>query len=347
VSIVESPVVDPTERYSIPITTLTAAWKTTSVSATLYENQTLHTFGATVEDRTGYVVKGVVGTALSIARIGVGAPTAAKGPALCQPGVYKALDVVREGQAKLLDPSVDETARARWSGLVVAARASLQITETYNFDPTPEKPALTGQPAPTKLLAWFVNPQLIASARKEDQVRFGRTTSTAMRVNGVPTTVAPIPAALKSQGIIYREPAPVIVQVCPGSCDESAPGQDGPEVLATLQTQAAQFGRYAAIPLVNKGFQKNNLALSFAANGRLESFTYGSESSLEKMATTLSESALSIEGYAATRKAARTAAAEAAAGAELKTLTAETELLRARAEKIEAEARLANLLAGK
>lgn len=262
ISIAESPVADPKELYSIPLKSLSAAWKTTSLTATVYDNQTIHTVGVTADDRTGAVVKGVIGTALSVARIVVGVPTAAR-VALCQPGVYQALDVVREGQAKLLDPSVEDSLRARWSGLVAAARSSLQISETYMFDPSPTELEMTGQPQPTKLINWFSNPQLIATASDADKKRYEQAISTHIRLSNVPANIAAIGANLKGQGVIYREPAPVVVHVCAGSC--KAPGT--PEVkanlLATLETQAAQFGRYAVIPLVNMAFQKNNLSLSF------------------------------------------------------------------------------------
>lgn len=341
VSIVETPVVDPGELYSIPLSTLTAPWKTTTLTGTVYENQTIHTIGATADDRTAAVTKGALGTVLSLARVAIGAPTAAK-QSLCQPDIYKALDKIREGQTKLQDATVDEKGRAVWSAIITAARTGLQISETYIFDPSAASLEVTRNPSPAKLVAWFANPQLIASAAADQQLQYSQTLKTGIRIRDVPAAAAAIPEALKGQGIIYREPAPVVVQVCAGSC-----GVVQPEVLATLETQAAQFGRYAVIPLVNKAFQKNNLTLSFAANGRLESFTYGSESTLEKMAASLSESATAIEGFLAKRKSANDAAEQAAAGAELKTLKAETDLLKAKADKIEAEAKLANLMAGK
>ena len=90
-------------------------------------------------------------------------------------------------------------------------------------------------------------------------------------------------------------------------------------------------------------FQKNNLSLSFAANGQLESFTYGQESTIEKIASSASDTSASVEGYLAKKRAADTAAATAAASAELDALKAQTALLNARSDKIEAEQRLTGL----
>jgi hypothetical protein len=329
-SIVESPVADVNELYSVPIKTLTAGWKTTEVSGTLYDNQTIHTFGAMADDKTAEVAKGAIGTVLSVARTSASTFRASVDkPRPCKEDVYKALKIVRKGQEQLLDSSVNAADREFWASMIAAARASLQISETYFFNPTLAELKKEERPQRDKVHAWFTDPPT--------QMPDGLLT--VICVEGVPNQVVGVPTNLKGQGIIYREPVPVVVRVA-----TMVDGQ--PRVLATLETQAAQFGRYSVIPLVNEAFQKNNLKLSFAANGRLESFTYGLESSLEKAATFASETAGSIETYAAARKAARVTAAEAAAGAELKALVAETELLNARAAKIEAEKKLANLLSG-
>lgn len=337
-SIVETPVADADEYYSIPLNTLTSGWKTTSLTGTLYENQTLHTIGATVDDRSGSVVKGVLGTALSVARIVVGIPANAAAPKLCKSEVYDALDVIANSKSKLIDPSLDEKARASWTAAVTTARASLQITETYVFSPDAKNVSVTKTPEASKISRWFENSQLISNASAEDRARFTDTLTTDIAVEGQPTSVLPATEALKGLGVVYREPAPITVRVCAKSCADKKADE-----LARLETQAAQFGRHVVIPLKNRPFEKNNLSLSFAANGRLESFTYGTESRFEKMATTLSESATSIEGFAAKKKAADDAATQAAAGAELKVIKAETEMLNSKADKIEALERLTKL----
>jgi hypothetical protein len=341
-AILETPIADPAEFYSIPLKTLTSGWKTTSLTGSVYENQTLHTFGVTVEDRSGAVVKGALGTALSIARIGGGIPAAEAALPLCHPEVYKALDRLREGQSKLSDPALDEAARAGWVAAISTSKAALQITQTYIFDPTPESFELQGNPDSAKLFGWFANPTLISNASDSDRASYQRALTTVIRIRDKPVAPFPVPTGLAGQGIIYREPAAVVTQVCAGPCNDA-----DPQVLVNLETQVAQFGRYAVIPLTNGVFEKNNIALSFAANGRLDSLTYGTESRFEKIASSILDSATSIEGYLAQKKAADQAAAQVAAGAELQTLKAETELLNAKADKIEAETRLLNMGAAK
>ncbi|SCY55194.1 hypothetical protein SAMN05216308_11712 [Nitrosospira sp. Nsp13] len=337
-SIAETPVADPAELYSIPIKTMTSLWKTTTLVGTVYDNQTLHTFGATVDDRSGEIIKSTVNTAITVAKMVIGVPAATNAPQLCRPEIYKALDTLRAGKTKLLDPTLDEKTRAGWVAAMVSARTILQIIEVYVFDPTISNLEQTFTPAPDKLVSWFANAALISTANSNDRDAYDRTLKTVMHIRDKPTDLVALPKALIGQGVIYKEPAPIVLLVCAGLCTGAKP-----KVLATLMTQAAQFGRYAVIPLENGTFQKNNLALTFASNGRLESFTYGNESRLEKIATAISGTATSVESFLAKKKTADEAAATAAAGAELKTLKSETELLKAKADKIEAEARLLNL----
>lgn len=346
ISIVETSVADPAELYSIPLKTLTSAWKTTSLTGTVYENQTLHSIGATIDDRSGAIVKSAVGTAISVAKMAFGLPPAFWPQKICKPEIYKALDTVREGKTKLLDSNLDEKQRAAWAAAMVSAKNLLQITETYFFLPTTENIELTSKLGLSKLKAWFTNPESIKpdsiESSAENWEKYTRTLTTSIFIHGRPPTPGAVPKDLEGKGIIYREPAPIEVEVCAGRC-----GAEKSEILATLKTQAAQFGRYAVIPLENKPFQKNNLALSFAPNGRLESFTYSTESQLEKIATAIYESSSSVESFVAKKKTADEAAEAAAAGGELKSLKGETELLKAKADKIEAEARLLNLTIGK
>jgi hypothetical protein len=329
VSIIESPVVDDTQHFSVPLKTLTSGWKTTTMTATLYDNQTLHTLGASVDDQTAEVVKGVVGTALSIARtvtLATSVPGVAMQRSVCTPLVYAALQAVDDGQKKLLDSTLSAEQRAAWATVVTAARGPLEFSHSYAIDPTPFRSQQEVRPPSDKIRAWFTN---LAVSDLE-------TITTGVRVRGFPVTTAPLPDAWKGAGIIYREPAPVIV--------EAYSVTSGAErILATLNGRAGQFGAYRIIPLTNGAFENNNISLSFAGNGQLESLTYGTRSRFETIANTVSETATSVETFLAKRAADEEAARQAAAGAEFKAIQAETELLKAKADKIEQERRLRNL----
>ena len=58
------------------------------------------------------------------------------------------------------------------------------------------------------------------------------------------------------------------------------------------------------IELENGPFDKNNLSLSFAANGSLESMTYATESSLEKATGALADTATQVSTFVDKKQAA-------------------------------------------
>jgi hypothetical protein len=337
-SAVETSVPDATEFHSIPLSTMTSAWKTTTFSGTLYENQVLHSIGVTVDDRSGAIIKGTLSTAASIARVVIGTPTSVKPKSLCRPEIYQALNTLRSGKAKLLDPSLDEKARDGIAASMISAKGELEFSQTYVFDPTTATSEHTYILDANALLKWYQSPDLVGHMDDKDQSNYKRTLRTGARVIAPKLSTTTIPDNLKAQGVIYREPIPGTLQLCAGPCTDQ-----GMEVLATLETQLAQLGRHVVIPLVNRPFQKNNLSLSFLQNGRLESVTYGSESTLEKMAGSAAESAATIEGYLAKKQAAEEASDAKLAGAELKSIKDETELIKAKADRIEQATRLLNL----
>lgn len=341
VSISEASVADRGSYYSIPLNTLTSAWKTTSLSATMYENQTLHTVGATADDRTAGVVKGIVGTALSIARVivGIGAAGAAAPKPLCSNDVYTALKTIADGNSKLLDPRLDEKARTSWVAAMAAAQSKLKFQQIYEFDPSSTHLSESWNAPQEKLSAWFVNPARIATASKTEQADYAATLMTTAKVAGAPLTDLDLPEEWQGKGVLYREPAPVTIQVCAGACE----GEKPKRLLASFSSWAGQLGRKMVITLENGPFEKNNIALSFAANGRMESLNYGTESQMERLATSLSENASSVEGFLTKKRIAEEEDAKLDAGAELAALQHETGILKAKADLIDARKRLIEL----
>ena len=97
------------------------------------------------------------------------------------------------------------------------------------------------------------------------------------------------------------------------------------------------------IDLENGPFAKNNVSLSFAANGTLESMTYATESSMEKAAAALADTASQAAVFLDKKQAAEKARQEAEAGAELKAIKAKSDLLNAKTDQIQAQHRLQSL----
>lgn len=334
-SAVEISVPDPAEFHSIPLSAMTSSWKTTTFTGTLFENQVLRSVGITVDDRSGAVIKSALGVATSVARVMIGAPVAFTKSSLCHPEIYRALDTVRSSRAKLLDPSLDEKARAAIVAAVLSAKAELEITKTYVFVPAKAELKVTHN-LKDAVLKWFADPSL--TAHTVNKPLYDRNITTGIQVVAPQMGDLSIVDDLRTKGVIYREPVPATLKICAGDC-----GASNSEVLATLQTQVAQLGRYVVIPLENGPFQKNNLSLAFLQNGQLETVTYGNESTLEKIAGSAAESATAIEGYLAKKKAVDDAGDTKMAGAELKAIKDETELMKAKADRIEQARRLLEL----
>jgi len=335
-SVAEATVADEREKYSIALDTLTSGWKSTSLVTTLYDNQTLHTLNANADDRSATVIKGVVSAGLSILRLSANLGAAKSGAVnMCTPEVYRALALLRTGTEKLLDQSLDEKSRATEVAKVTYAKSKLQLSQTYIYEPDHTNTALNILLSSNYMGLWIDSDQAIdPSPQKNDYYNLLKT---QVKLKSTPATVAKLPESWEGNGVIYREPVNAVIQVCSGTCDVSRP------VIATYNTQISQLGRFAVLPLKNRPFEKNNIAVSFSANGRMESATYGSESRFEKMAATASESLTAYEGYADKKRSARAAEDAAQAAAPLQAVKAETEMLKAKADRIEAERRLIGL----
>ena len=336
-TIVETPIPDEAEYYLLTYGDLDSAMKTSSFNATVYPNKTIHTVGAQVEDRTAAIIKSTVGTAIAVAKMAMGVPTAAKPPSLCKPNVYDAIKGVRAAKAKLADPTLDDKTRAGVNAALTSARASLQIQKQIDFVPdwkTQQTKVILLVPDLNK---WFADYKTYLALNSDAPKAFEANTSTEIHIFPKRTVPPPPPKTTNATaGMIFRDPAPSSVEVCSGPCGNVEP-------IAKLVTSIAQLGRYMLIELENGPFDKNNLSLSFAANGSLESMTYATESSLEKATGALADTATQVSTFVDKKQAADKAKQEAEAGAELKATKAKTDLLNAKADQIQAQQRLTNL----
>jgi len=244
---------------------------------------------------------------------------------------------VESSRTKLLDPSLDEKARNAVAAAALAAKAELKITRTFLFEPTTTE-LVKSESLSNEVLKWIATPALLAHTDEEGRQSYEGSIMTSIEVAPVLQADSSVDSKLLDRGVLYREPMPAIVRICAGVC-----GSDNTRVLATLSTQVAQLGRHVVIPLENRVFQKNNISLAFHQNGRLDTVTYGNESTLERMAGSAAESASVIQGYLATKKTVDEAEEAKIAGAELKAIKDETELMKARADHIEQARRLLEL----
>lgn len=337
-TIVETPGPDEAEYYILTYRDLDSTMKTSSFNAAVYPNKTIHTVGAQVEDRTAAIIKSTVGTAIAVAKMALGVPTAAAPPPLCGPDVYDAIKAVRAAKSKLADPALDDKARTAANAVLTSARAPLQIQKHIDFAPSWTTQQTNVGLSEKDLKKWFLGyAEYLAASSPVAIEAFKRGTNTGIRIFPK-RTGSPPQRPDKKKGVVFRDPVPSSVEVCVGTCDQA-----DVDIIARLLTSVAQLGRYVVITLENGLFDKNNLSLSFAANGSLESMTYATESSLEKATGALADAATQAANFLDKKQAADKAKQEAEAGAELKAIKAKTDLLNAEADQLQAQQRLRNL----
>ncbi len=326
-TITEFNVADLTERYLLTYRDLDSEMKTTEFSATLNANQTLKSVGAAVSDQTAEVIKNV-GTA--IVNVASAALLAHRPATACHDGVNKRFAVLKKLREKVLDPSLTAEQRAEVIDVITRLRAGL----------TQQASAVIA--APTAAVEFGLSPDQrglwLASGTAADVRKLTSTVTLAAVAKTGEDDVFAAPDG--REGLVYRQPAPAVLAVCAGGC------ADGDSQIAGLSTSIAQLGRKFTVLLKNKAFEKNNVAVTFAPNGALETLSYGSEASLAKASAALAGMTGQVGDFVTARRAADRARAEAADGAELRGIEAETAMLAAKADRIEARRRLEALEAG-
>lgn len=350
-TIVESSVPDPTQHYYIPYEDLDSLLKNTTFTASIYPNGTIKSIGATVEDRSAQIIKNIVGTAVSVAKMSMGANAAANAVAvsLCSPSTYMALRASQKAQALLLDPAVTDKDRAAAAAVLVTAKTGLQYSRTEVFSPANRTELRTRIDGSLAVQSWL-NYQAEGYTPKStdekfpDEIKkliegnyFARHLITEVSLTpDLPEAPKPVVKS-SNDGVVFREPARGILKVCRLYCGSGDPP------LVVHEAWLGQLGRYSVVSLRNGVFDKNTVTMAFAPNGQMESLSYGSESRLEKISGALNDAAAQAQSLLTSKNAADKARADAAAGAELSSIKAETDLLKAKGDKIEAQRRLITL----
>jgi hypothetical protein len=333
-TIVEENEADPVEYYLLTYETIDSSLKTSKFQATTYPNKTLKTVGVTIEDKSAAVIKSATSTAISVAKMILGMPPALR-EADCNQKTVKALKAVEDAEAKIMDPTVESDARTAAAEAIAHAKNQLRIVHVQRMIPTWSS---VGSPisvtlSSDQLAKWF-EPNLPAGITELDRMQGGEV---ATEIVVRPKMIEPPSPriARAGQGVIYRDPMPTTVKVCRETCAGQAD-----HVLTELATQVSQLGRYMTVTLENDGFDNNNVALNFTPNGALEDMTFDKESSLEEFAASLSDTATQVQGFAELRRKQLEAVEAAEKAAPLNAIEAETALLNAKANRIEAENRL-------
>ncbi|MFG6416130.1 hypothetical protein ACG02S_19725 [Roseateles sp. DC23W] len=170
------------------------------------------------------------------------------------------------------------------------ARQALSVTRTLLWTPDPtefeaEKPApLRISPSAQALQALGFSQEAAKFAK--DAMHSEVALTPPLGVLGKDNGRDP----LKKGGIVYRQPAHVLLRVCPSACEELQNGAVLEENLAYVGVHALpQLGARASLPLSNWVFEDNSLNVSFGESGQPKVVSFKSKSSAERAASSAKE----------------------------------------------------------
>ena len=340
--------VDGSAKFHVPANTLSSGNKTTSLTVATFDDGTLRSLGATVDDRTSEIVGGVVGSAGSIARIATGVAFNDGTSVNCSTDLN---DIVakRETLVKNLRDSNMFKGEGERAGAIEALNrlnAATRITRNISFTPNPNASAVdrvsrvanTSMSTERALTNWLDGTN---AKSRDNYIKQLLGTTICIRPGqdgGAKVTANPMcgndqlliqddVGNLPSSGLVYRDQKYVEVVVCNLTC-----GQNGSGIVGRQQVALAQFGPWRTIELTSKPFQDKNVMASWTSAGRLTSLTIGSSSSLEALANSLNTSATSIRETAG-----------AIVTTDQEAINAEIALIRSQADLIEQQNRLEGL----
>ena len=147
-NVVETSVPDLDEHYALRFQSMNNFLKTSTFTASVYGNQTLHKVGASVDDRTAGVVKNLTTAAVDIAKMVIGFGLAEDSEEICNSDTLAALTAIKTAQEKLKDPMVVDKERAAAAAVVQIARSELTQKLVRHIDP----PTAKGKDGPTLLI---------------------------------------------------------------------------------------------------------------------------------------------------------------------------------------------------
>jgi hypothetical protein len=296
-------IADIDQHYYIDFTSMDSTWKNTAFQAALYPNQTLKSVGATIASQAAQVASNLISGGLGIAKLAAGAPS---GPVYCKKEVAAALAAQRQvaqdlaayspaaPPAKAGDPISAGSPRVKGTDRTADADVATHAVvptfqKIYVWDPKSLPDSLVIAPDANDLSAWFEGDTAAATDL------FPKIVSSTVVVG--PARVIPVtsrPTGSPIAGIVYRDPVPAVVRVCAttelAKCDSGmVPSNDNSALVIASQTVSVpQLGAYVVMPLKNSGFDNNNLALAFAANGVPCASAYASQSQLNQISSIFS-----------------------------------------------------------
>ena len=302
---------DPNAHFAIDAEELSARTKTTELKLTTYDNGTIKSVGATIDDRAAEIISATVETGVKIART-VLTGTASENNE-CRDRIRQRVADRNKLLADLRDPEqyTDEHERAAAVDALARLNQGLSFERRFSFAPdlqAPQDLATSPDVGPTyfrhhdSALMTIFDTRWLARRATTDGRKLDGFANTAVCVQAQPGFGEPLPdqpayckeslhvtasPPSKAAGdkLAFRSPLPVNIRVCAETCG------DGGSVLKATSTQIAQLGPWEYVTLISKAFQDRSIEVAFSAAGQRTSVTRGASADLEAIASALSSAA--------------------------------------------------------
>lgn len=263
---------DENERFYIPYSSLRNWWKDSSVTVESFNNQTLKSVTTTITDKTGDAITSIVSTAIKLSAFGGVAPARAASPKpKCNPDAVAALK-------KLADLKAKEKPTEQDTAMIADLRSQLTHKEVVSWSPAkakdvktfPKPLVLETKISPGGLVgkdgAWVhgADPEIAASLQTTVQLT-------------VDDTVTPDPDDKDlPSGFLFRQGPSATLRVCEQACPtpdidktSGAIRTDETHVLSTTVHVLPQLGSYVGMPLKNRLFENQTLAITLSEEGAI------------------------------------------------------------------------------
>ncbi|MEO1242982.1 MAG: hypothetical protein AAFX54_13830 [Pseudomonadota bacterium] len=331
-------VLDAEARFVLAHKSLSSGNKSTELTISTYENGTIKSVGAKIDDRTSEIIGSTFETAGKVARLALGGVAASL---TCTDQARKTVSKRNELRRELMDPALyaDEHERTAAVDAYNRMQEFLKIKRIFSFSPNPTAAPQANRVSKlddnrtglNKFNKWFANAANNADVKKLNEtalcIRVGvdggdtlgaqpKICSKALKVD--------VGERPKEAGLAYRDPYNALVVICDEKCDAN-----GSNIIGAKSVQLAQFGDWRNLSLKSKPFQDRNVAANFSSAGRLISFTAGGSAALEALAGSLSKG---VDAAAS--------GVETSRSSDINKLNAELALTKAKADLIEQQQRL-------
>ena len=287
--------VDPKERYFLPSSSIDNNFKETDITIESYDNQTLKSLSATIDDKAGDAVTAVIGTAIRLAAISAGVsiadllrkPVADQRAALCAEQAVAALDRIKEleGKKKASAKAADVSALApdlNEIDTAIAREKQRYLIHKELMHWVPTRGTLTLDLYPQE----FIASQTWVTQEGIQQLKDSNQADSDGRILSLMTALSITPflplstenfAGPPPTGFVVRAPAMAILRMCDEKCPTE--NSDVTKVLSATEHAVPQLGQYVVVPLTSKLFQNQTISLTMTADGVISKLGWKSNAS--------------------------------------------------------------------